>query len=52
MNLLRDIIFVLTDSVHRQGFKLQAKILGILFEILTTDYVKFYYDLILRLPAQ
>jgi hypothetical protein len=39
MDILKDIVFVLTDSVHRQGFKLQGQILQMLFQVLMENIV-------------
>jgi len=40
MHLLQNIIFVITDGLHKSGFKQQTQILASLFQIIATDYVK------------
>ena len=40
MQLLQDVIYVLTDSLHKSGFKQQATILSMMFDVI--DKVKFY----------
>ena len=44
MNLLQDILFVLTDSFHKSGFKQQASILSILFQVLVSNYITVPLD--------
>ncbi len=41
VQLLNDILFVMTDSFHKSGFRKQAQILAILLEIVETNYVNF-----------
>lgn len=44
MNLLQDVIFVLTDAFHKHGFKQQATILSILFQVVATNYITVPID--------
>jgi exportin-1 len=44
MSLLQDIIFVLTDSFHKHGFKQQATILAVLFQVIATSYITVPID--------
>jgi len=39
MSLLQDIFYVLTDGLHKSGFKLQTMILGLLFQVVANDYI-------------
>jgi len=39
MHLLQNIIFVITDGLHKSGFKQQTQILASLFQIIATDYI-------------
>ena len=40
MNLLQDVLFVITDGLHKGGFKQQVVLLGMLFQVVFTDYVR------------
>lgn len=38
-SLLKDILEVLTDGYHKSGFKMQCKILFLMFQVVTSNYV-------------
>lgn len=38
-NLLKDILEVLTDGYHKSGFKMQCKILFLMFQVVLSNYV-------------
>lgn len=40
LQLLNDILYVMTDSFHKSGFRKQAQILAILLDIIDSGYVK------------
>ena len=39
MNILNDVFFVLTDSFHKAGFKLQVEIIQLLIQVIETGFV-------------
>ena len=40
--LLKDIFEVLTDGYHKSGFKMQCKILYLMFQVTTSNYVRIW----------
>lgn len=43
MSLLQDVLYVLTDGLHKSGFKQQTVLLALLFQVVITDYVTFTF---------
>jgi len=39
MSLLQDILYVITDGLHKSGFKQQSQILALLLQVVATDYI-------------
>lgn len=39
LNLLKDLLEVITDGFHKSGMKMQAKLLFILIQVITKNYV-------------
>jgi len=40
VTILQDILYVLTDSFHKGGFKMQAQILAYLLELIQSNKVR------------
>ena len=49
MSLLQDVLYVLTDGLHKSGFKQQTMLLGLLFQVVITDYVTLFFHIFLTL---
>jgi len=43
MSLLQDILYVITDGLHKSGFKQQTQILALLIQGIATGYVRNFF---------